>query len=103
MGYWFGGLAQLARAREWHSRGRGFNSLILHHLELLALLSFLPIFVANRLAKKLSKCFLALINSNFLWTFKHKDSKQKIISNNMSKEQKFYKELQDVFTGGRAF
>lgn len=25
-----GGIAQLARALEWHSRGRGFNSLYLH-------------------------------------------------------------------------
>ena len=25
-----GGVAQLARAREWHSRGRGFDSLRLH-------------------------------------------------------------------------
>ncbi len=27
----FGGLAQLARALDLHSRGRGFDSLILHH------------------------------------------------------------------------
>ena len=32
-GIFQGGLAQLARALEWHSRGRGFDSLILHHLQ----------------------------------------------------------------------
>ena len=27
---YLGGVAQLARAREWHSRGHGFDSLHLH-------------------------------------------------------------------------
>ena len=30
--HFFGGLAQLARALDWQSKGQGFDSPILHHL-----------------------------------------------------------------------